>query len=118
MFGCGWVSGAWQTLVAVVVIGITFMFPMPSTIVSERLSNISFGIYLIHPAVYAVLTYILPQGILPNLDLCGGRCGLRWPDTGASSRNTVPGMKPALSESDHELPTKSGSNIGYGDGVY
>ncbi len=59
-FAVGWDIGAWQTLVATGVLALAFAVPLPSTPLSRMGSELSFGIYLIHPAVYAVLLYGMP----------------------------------------------------------
>lgn len=60
----GWHSGAWQTLVAAGVVFLVMEVKLPSTEISRQLSEISFGIYLIHPAVYSILTLL---GELENI---------------------------------------------------
>lgn len=60
----GWTSGAWQTLVATGVFFIVTEIELSSTPVSKRLSEISFGIYLIHPAIYSVLLLFPVSGTL------------------------------------------------------
>ena len=58
----GWTSGAWQTLVAAAVVLVVTEIRLPSTVISKRLSEVSFGIYLIHPAVYSVLLLVAASG--------------------------------------------------------
>lgn len=50
----GFTAAAWQTFVAVILVGAAIAFPFPSTSVSRRLSDLSFGIYLVHPAFVAL----------------------------------------------------------------
>lgn len=60
----GWTSGTWQTLVATGVFFIVTEIKLPSTAVSKQLSQISFGIYLIHPAVYSISMLVVPSGTI------------------------------------------------------
>lgn len=60
----GWTSGTWQTLVATGVFYVVTEIKLPSTKISKWFSKISFGIYLIHPAVYSILMLIVPSGTI------------------------------------------------------
>jgi peptidoglycan/LPS O-acetylase OafA/YrhL len=60
----GWDSGAWQTLVAAGVFFFVTEIKLPSTEISRKLSEISFGIYLIHPAVYSILMPVAEPGMI------------------------------------------------------
>lgn len=66
VYTLGWTSGAWQTFVAAGVFLIITEIKLPSTAISKNLSEISFGIYLIHPAVHSVLMLVPASGALLN----------------------------------------------------
>lgn len=54
MAGTGWSSAIWQSVLALVVVAVAFFVPMPSTAMTRWLGRISFGLYLVHPAIYAI----------------------------------------------------------------
>ena len=56
-----------QAAIAGMAVALAFLIRLPSTDVTRRLAAISFGVYLIHPAVIAALGSVFPAGVFPFL---------------------------------------------------
>ncbi|MBG6176212.1 peptidoglycan/LPS O-acetylase OafA/YrhL [Labrenzia sp. EL_208] len=50
-----------QHAIAGISVAAAITFPLPQTKLSDTLSSLSLGIYLIHPAVIALMLYVLPK---------------------------------------------------------
>lgn len=65
VFLIGWSSVALQIMLAGILIGIAFVFPLNSNKLTNWFRSTSFGIYLVHPAAYSCLLMVSDfQGIL------------------------------------------------------
>ncbi len=54
--------GTWQLLLASGAMWLAFMVPLSTTSISTWAADVAFGIYLIHPLIYAVVLQVLPIG--------------------------------------------------------
>lgn len=57
----GWDEATWQLAIAAGAIALALAVPLPQTRVSAWMAQVSFGVYLIHPLVYAFGLYVLPR---------------------------------------------------------
>lgn len=57
----GWHGASWQLLIAALSMALALNIRMSPTRVSDWMAQVSFGIYLIHPLVYALCLMVLPR---------------------------------------------------------